>query len=135
MAVTADKAIRTFIIGMVILGAVLLVLVMVTSPSEPARDQERAAVSSSQSSDDADRVVAHCGHFDRDDSTAYDTPRPLIPTRILEFRAVQVKAIFYPDAKVGSAPPYRWKLVGFVDLSTNTALATDVAMSRCGANH
>ena len=63
---------------------------------------------------DAELLIARCGAPSKDDSTAYDNPRPPIPSRIIEYKSQNVRFMFIPggDAKFGDAPPYRWKLIG-----------------------
>lgn len=87
----------------------------------------------SRASDHTDNfgpIIAAYGAPDRDDSTATDNPRPPIPTRIIEYRPENVEIIFYPDVTFGDPPPYnRWKVVGYIDLTTNTKIsATDATL-------
>ncbi len=71
-----------------------------------------------------DSVIAKYGKPDRIDSTEYDRPRPPIVTRALEYRKERVRFVFFPDAPVGSPPPYRsWKLMGMQDTRDNSVLS------------
>ena len=67
--------------------------------------------------------AARYGKPDRVDSTEYDSPRPLIVTRLLDYKSERVRFVFFPDAPVGSGPPYTtWKLMGMLDTKTKTTL-------------
>lgn len=74
---------------------------------------------------DAELLVYQCGKPDLDDSTENDRPRPLIPTRFIEYRAAGLRFGYVPggDAKAGDPPPYRWTLAGVVDIAQNTAIS------------
>lgn len=78
---------------------------------------------SSTPNNDADLLISRCGAPDKDDSTAYDTPRPPIPTRLITYKRAHLMFAYYPDdKKVGDPPPYTWKLLGIKDTRTNTAV-------------
>lgn len=71
-----------------------------------------------------DEVIAKYGKPDRVESTEYERPRPPIVTRALEYRKERVRFVFFPDAAVGSPPPYgRWKLMGMQDPRDNSVLS------------
>jgi hypothetical protein len=72
------------------------------------------------------------GTPDRDDTTAYDTPRPLIVTRIVEYRQEAVKIVFIPaNATVKTPPPYLdWHVMGYIDMMSNQAISADRATGR-----
>jgi hypothetical protein len=96
-------------------------------PDGIMEDRSRA----SDHSDDYGPIVGAYGTPDGDDSTANDNPRPPIPTRIIEYRPENVRIIFYPDVTFGDPPPYsRWKVVGYIDISTNTKISSTEASSR-----
>lgn len=81
--------------------------------------------------DDADLLISRCGPPDIDDTTAFDNPRPPIPTRIIKYRRAKLRIAFYPgDARVGDPPPYRWKLLGVVDERTEKAIQLPEAVQR-----
>ena len=109
--------------------------------SKPARKEwvpapgpeilERGSATSSL--DTAALLIKRLGPPDRDDSTAYDNPRPPIVTRFIEYRSQGVKIIFTPKAKYGEAPPYSaWKAIGFIDLRKKKALTPEAAYARLG---
>lgn len=66
---------------------------------------------------DLAQIVAKYGAADSDDSTQFDKPRPLIVTRILEYKKEHVRLAFVPDVPSGQIPPpyKKWKLVGCID--------------------
>lgn len=85
----------------------------------------------SEHTDDFGPIVAAYGTPDRDDSTDNDNPRPPIPTRIIEYWSENVRIIFYPDVIFGDPPPYsRWKVIGYIDIATNTKMSATDATSR-----
>ncbi len=91
-----------------------------TKTPKPTTTQASSAVASTAEqpappSDDYGSIVAKFGRPDADDSTAYDVPRPVIPSRWITYRKEHVRFLFVPDAKVGQPPPYRWKLIGATD--------------------
>jgi hypothetical protein len=63
---------------------------------------------------DAELLIARCGQPSKDDSTANDSPRPPIPTRMIEYRKRKLRFMFIPggDAGISDDPPYKWKLLG-----------------------
>jgi hypothetical protein len=67
---------------------------------------------------DAELLIARCGQPTSDDSTAYDNPRPPIPSRTIEYKNQKLRFMFIPGggASIGDAPPYKWKLVGATDM-------------------
>jgi hypothetical protein len=71
--------------------------------------------------DDASLLIARCGQPSLDDNTAYDNPRPPIPSRWVEYRKQKLRFLFIPGfgATAESAPPYKWKLVGTTDMSAS----------------
>lgn len=63
------------------------------------------------------------GPPDADESTAHDEPRPPIVTRYIEYRDVDVRVVFVPNAKLGAAPPYSgWKYAGAIAISNEKSL-------------
>ena len=98
-----------------------------TLPDGIMEDRSRAA----EHSDDFGPIVAAYGKPDRDDSTAYDTPRPPLVTRFIEFHPENVKIIFYPDGRTGDPPPYsRWRVIGYIDINSNTKISAHEATRR-----
>jgi hypothetical protein len=87
----------------------------------------------SNPSDEYGDIIAKYGRPERDDSTEYDTPRPPIVTRIVEYRPENVKIAFIPVGKVGEPPPYyAWKIIGYIDINTNTKMLSEEAAARLG---
>jgi hypothetical protein len=76
-------------------------------------------------------LLRRCGKPDRDDSTAYDNPRPPIVTRFIEYRSKGLKIFYVADAQMGAPPPYSgWKLVGVIDIPANKAISLSDAQQR-----
>jgi len=69
--------------------------------------------------DDASLLLSRCGRPSKDDSTAYDNPRPPIPSRIIEYARQKLRFAFVPGsgAKLGDPPPYQWKFIGVMDMT------------------
>jgi hypothetical protein len=86
-----------------------------------------------KATDDASHFICRFGMPDKDDSTAYDKPRPPIPTRILTYRKEKVSAIYVADSKLGAPPPYKWKLIGFTDPTKDSKLDPSEAVKRLSA--
>ncbi len=81
--------------------------------------------------DDLSLFLSKYGPPDKEVSTERDDPRPPIVTRWLDYNAERVRAVYYPDVPVGTPPPYStWKLMGFMDPTTNTALSPDEVVHR-----
>jgi hypothetical protein len=71
---------------------------------------------SPSSMEDVQVFIATYGTPDKEDTTAYDNPRPPMVSRILEYEPEHVRVLCIPDAKVDDSPPYKgWLLVGFID--------------------
>lgn len=90
-----------------------------TSTPSPLPSSPPAKVQVEEPHDDLTVFLARFGPPTYDQTTAYDNPRPPIPTRWLIYRAERVKALYVPgDARMGDPPPYNvWKLAGFSDLN------------------
>lgn len=85
----------------------------------------------SDPSDEYGPIVARYGRPERDDSTEYDTPRPAIVTRFVEYRPENVKIALVPMGSMGDPPPYRgWKVIGYIDIDTNTKMSSAEAAGR-----
>ena len=64
--------------------------------------------------DDLTLFISKYCRPDRDVSSENERPRPPIVTRQLIYKKEDVRAVYVPDAPVGSPPPYKsWKLMGF----------------------
>lgn len=82
-------------------------------------------------SNDPSVVISTYGPAQRDESSASDDPRPLIPVRILEYHPERIRLAFAPDVLVGSAPPFeKWVLAGCIDLGSNTEISAAEAAQR-----
>jgi hypothetical protein len=77
-------------------------------------DQEAGVIPTSR--EDVQAFIAIYGTPDKEDTTAYDTPRPPMVSRFLIYESEHVRVLCIPDAKVGEPPPYKgWILIGFED--------------------
>jgi hypothetical protein len=74
--------------------------------------------------DELQPILKRYGEADRDDSTEHDPDHPLLPLRILEYRAQEVKIIFYPIGKIGEDAYPRWAVFGYIDLQNNSAMSS-----------
>jgi hypothetical protein len=76
-------------------------------------------------SDDAELLISRCGKPDVDDSTAYDKPRPPIPSRFITYKKAHLMVVYLPGGgtKLNDPPPYKWKLLGLKDTRTGEAIA------------
>src|ERR1019366_5397533 len=106
---------RIVIAALVFAGFLLLVVVSYYNGSDDEAKQPAPAAPAN----DAELLLSRCGPPSLDDSTAYDNPRPPIPSRIIEYKAAKLRIMFIPgDGSLGDPPPYRWKLVGATDMSS-----------------
>lgn len=80
--------------------------------------------------DDYELIVGRFGAADAEDSTDHDVPRPPIPTKWITYQREHVRFLFVPDAKLGDAPPYRWKLIGTTDPRSKQPIEPGVAVRR-----
>jgi hypothetical protein len=82
--------------------------------------------------DDVERIISRCGKPDVDDSTANDDPRPLVPTRLLEYKEQSIRFSFIPggNTTANDPPPYRWKILGIQDTVTDEPLDIAIAKRR-----
>jgi hypothetical protein len=113
-----------------------------TLPQDAVADQGRAEVASAaqmqpdmadqkrHETDEAEIFLSVYGPSAVDDTTAYDDPRPPIPSRFLEYQPERVRAIFLPLQRVGSPPPYAWWLIGVTDTATEKPITLDEADRR-----
>jgi hypothetical protein len=104
---------------LMICGGIGVLLVMLAIRMQDSDQTNTTGTSASTtSSDDAQLLLARCGPPSLDDSTAYDYPRPPIPSRTIEYRKAMLRVMFIPaDSALGDPPPYRWKLIGITDMS------------------
>ncbi len=74
--------------------------------------------------------ILRYGSPDKALSTEHDSPRPAIPTRVFCYNSIGLTVIFIPEASQYDKPPYKWKLVSFVDQQTETPITADEALAR-----
>lgn len=116
-------------LAVIVLFVGLIAIGMCNSPSDRGSSRPPRETAAN---DDAQLLFSRCGTPDVDDSTAYDRPRPPIPSRIVEYRRVGLRIAFVPGygAKIGDPPPYRWRLLGVIDIKRNEAITLAEAMQR-----
>jgi TonB family protein len=82
-------------------------------------------------SDEFALIIARLGRPEKEDSTQYDTPRPPLVTKWIEYHPENIKLIFVAIGNAGEPPPYSgWKVVGYVDITTNTKISNTEAAER-----
>jgi hypothetical protein len=117
--------------GCLLIFVLLIVgLIILLKISDSGSDSGNYRPPTATSSDDASLLLSRCGTPDVDDSTAYDNPRPPIPTRWLEYRTAHIKVMFIANSEMGAPPPYRWKTVGALDPRTKKALSPEEVFRR-----
>ena len=93
-----------------------------------------AGGSSGQKSDtveETENFIAKYGVPDRDDSNQYQSPRPLMITRVLTYEEENIRVVCIPRAEKGAAPPYKaWKLMIFQDTRDNALLTSSLVAER-----
>jgi hypothetical protein len=100
------------------LFAVLLGFSLVTGRSSST------GTTTTTATDDRTLFIKQFGVPDSEGTTAFDYPRPPIPTRWLVYRAERVRVTYYPDVPEGTPPPYsHWKLLGLQDEGTDEVLS------------
>jgi hypothetical protein len=103
-----------------------------TEMFENALKQAKAKTVDGTPPNDADELVIRCGKPYKEDSTAYDSPRPPIVTRFLEYKVkgTHLKFIYVPgNGHVGDPPPYDWKLQMVANVRTNKLFSRDQVSS------
>jgi hypothetical protein len=68
--------------------------------------------------DDAELILSRCGKPSRDESTAYEQPRPPVPSRVIEYADQKLRFLLVPAEGVNldGPPPYPWQLIGVTDV-------------------
>ncbi len=68
---------------------------------------------------DAELLIARCGQPSSDISSEHENPRPLIPSRIIEYRKQRLRFTFVPggNTRPSDSPPNQWKLVGITEMT------------------
>jgi hypothetical protein len=98
--------------------AVLFIIGMISQRTEKPRPPN-----------DAELLIALCGQPTKDDSTEYDNPRPIIPSRTIEYEEQRLRFMFVPgNGKIGDPPPYKWKLIGITDMAAKDPSKARVVM-------
>ena len=54
----------------------------------------------------------------RDESTAYEQPRPPVPSRVIEYADQKLRFLLAPAEGINldGPPPYPWQLIGVTDM-------------------
>ena len=81
--------------GIGIIGIFISAYISGTTPNSQNRDSLGRPLAASVTND-AELLLSRCGRPDSDISTENDTPRPPIPTRLIEYRRQRVKVVFVP---------------------------------------
>jgi len=92
----------------------------------PSRSVSSKVDLQNSAGNDAEEMLARCGTPFKDDSTAYDSPRPPIVTRFIEYkvRGMHLRFIYVPNnGHAGDPPPYNWKLQMVANVRTNRLLS------------
>ena len=117
---------RLFAVGAVIVFSVIVLCIVAgvvsstrNDPSPPPSPTSAQASTSNESvvpNDKVDEFISEYGKPDKEDTTAYDNPRPPMVSRFLIYEPEHVRVLCLADAKIGAPPPYsKWMLVGFED--------------------
>ncbi len=133
-----SKAGRKILVFIIVGFLLLYVIVKIADVSTPTgRTPQTSATLNSAAlansvdgtpQNDADEVVIHCGKPYKDDSTAYDSPRPPLVTRFIEYniKGTHLRFIYVPgNGRVGDPPPYDWKLQMVANVKTNKLFSRD----------
>jgi hypothetical protein len=105
--------------GILVLLFLIIASISRQSTGNKVAEAESHVAQSATNLDEAELLISNCGEPSKDDSTEYDQPRPIFPTRIIEYRAKKLRFIFAQGSgKVGDPPPYRWKLFGATDMTS-----------------
>ncbi len=70
--------------------------------------------------DQAELILSRCGTPTRDASTAYEQPRPPVPSRVIEYADQKLRFLLAPAEGVNldDPPPYSWQLIGVTDMES-----------------
>ena len=76
--------------------------------------------SASATTDQAELILSRCGKPSRDASTAYEQPRPPVPTRVIEYSDQKLRFLLAPAEGVNldDPLPYPWQLIGVTDMAS-----------------
>jgi hypothetical protein len=117
---------RLFAVGAVIIFSVVVLCIVAWVVSSTRNDPSPSSPpSSAQALDTNDHAVpkdkleefiSKYGKPDKEDTTAYDNPRPPMVSRFLIYEPEHVRVLCLADTKIGAPPPYsKWMLIGFED--------------------
>jgi len=98
-------------------------------PSSSTAKQEKQQPAADDR-DDLTHFVARYGEPDEDRTSAYDNPRPLIPSRILTYKSERVRALYVPKNAEGNPKSWLWKLAGFTDPVAEVAITPEEVVRR-----
>jgi predicted nucleic acid-binding Zn ribbon protein len=120
--------------GFIVIGFLLLYLigkiqgVFTSTESAPQTSAALANSVDGTPPNSADELVIRCGKPYKDDSTAYDSPRPPLVTRFIEYKikGTHLRFIYVPgNGHAGDPPPYDWKLQMVANVKTNKLYSRD----------
>jgi hypothetical protein len=118
----------SFELKVALLGVIAIIFAAIVLSSSPnghsGSNSEAVGNRQTQESSltEADQLIENCGKPLKDDSTAYDSPRPPIVTRFVDYKVngIRLKFIYVPgNGHVGDPPPYDWKLQMVANAKTN----------------
>ena len=126
---------RSSPVGMLLifgLLGVLLISTWLSDTSPPPRARPSVNLAGGNVNDPPELLLGRFGKPTTDTSSARERPRPAIVTRIVTYKAQNVRAIYRADVAVGAAMPkvVPWKLIGFTDPTANTQLRAEDAIRR-----
>ena len=132
---SAVRVVRWIVLGAVGIWVAASLTFLLFEPSELNSQLSGRTVTDltgARRDDDLQLWLRRFSQADEDDSTLNDTPRPLFVTRVLTYKQERVRAVYRADARIGEPIPHdmRWKLVGFTDPTTNTAVDSEEAVKR-----
>jgi len=121
---------RTFlkiVLFLIVMFLFFVVLGKISEINESNNPSRRPTTSTASSSlNDPEELLSHCGTPFKDDSTAYDSPRPPMVTRFIEYKVkgTHLRFIYIPaTGHPGDPPPYQWKLTMIANAKTNRLLS------------
>jgi hypothetical protein len=125
VALAVPPSNRTFlkiVLSLIVLFLFVYVLGQISETTTGSNSPRSTASTASGSLNDAEELLSRCGTPFKDDSTAYDSPRPPMVTRFIEYkiRGTHLRFIYIPaTGHPGDPPPYRWKLTMIANAKTN----------------
>jgi len=113
---------RTLVVVLIVIAVLGAIVRINTVVNEAHPKTSVASFGNTDLRADADQLIKNCGPPFKDDSTAYDSPRPPIVTRFVEYKVkgTHLRFIYVPgNGHVGDPPPYDWKLQMVANVRTN----------------